>query len=555
MTDESQRMTDSQRPLQVGLLLDSFVQPAWVHQTIADIDVLETARIAFVARITPSEPAPRERAPDTGRGWSHLLHDVYLRWDKRRFGEKQDALAECDVGPLLENCPVVEIASDTSPTTDGSSEADPGSVWDYNLDVILNFGACKAQMSALPKARYGVWWVQFGDGCGDAPSGFWEVLHRKPTTEIALRAFAADSTDAKIIDRCSAPTHSESVTANRDDCYWRSSSLVVHTLNRLHKHRAGTWSSPERHSANDAPPPGSVRNGKVLWPVVRLLGRQAANRIRYRLYENQWFLAFRFRSSKDDPNDVYRDFKHATPPKGRFWADPFPVCWEDRYYIFLEDGISHPHKGRISLMEVLPDGTYTDPEVVIERDYHMSYPYVFRFEDSFFMIPETYANNSLDLYVCTEFPTRWELHSTLMPDVEAFDATLYESNGRWWMFVVMKTNRCLSIDLFLFYAQSPLGPWLPHTRNPVRSNARSGRCAGKLLRRNGKLLRPAQDCSHGIYGRAISIQEVLCLNTDNYEEREVGRIEPDWAKRLSATHTLNSAGDLTVIDGCRSVRR
>jgi hypothetical protein len=46
---------------------------------------------------------------------------------------------------------------------------------------------------------------------------------------------------------------------------------------------------------------------------------------------------------------------------------------------------------------------------------------------------------------------------------------------------------------------------------------------------------------------------VRILDEKEYEEVEIQSIEPDWDKRLMATHTFNHAGNLTVIDG--NVRR
>ena len=49
----------------------------------------------------------------------------------------------------------------------------------------------------------------------------------------------------------------------------------------------------------------------------------------------------------------------------------------------------------------------------------------------------------------------------------------------------------------------------------------------------------------------MTVREIVRLTPDEYSEREVSAIEPQWAPGLLATHTLNMAGDLTVIDGCR----
>jgi hypothetical protein len=82
----------------------------------------------------------------------------------------------------------------------------------------------------------------------------------------------------------------------------------------------------------------------------------------------------------------------------------------------------------------------------------------------------------------------------------------------------------------------------------VKSDVRSARPAGRLFRRNGCLYRPAQDCSVH-YGHAISINRVLRLTRDEFSEEETAKILPRWRKGLERTHTLNSAGRLTVIDG------
>jgi hypothetical protein len=280
------------------------------------------------------------------------------------------------------------------------------------------------------------------------------------------------------------------------------------------------------------------------------------NRLRYRFFESEWFVAYKFdnncRATLVEPGS----FNCLYPPPNRFWADPFPVFWNGKYYVFLEDAGYSPRRGRISVIELNLDGTHSDPEVVIERDYHMSYPFVFQFRGDFYMVPETYANNCIELYVCTKFPSRWEQCAVLMEDVKAVDATLFNTKDRWWMFVNIQSDRSsVNDELFLFHAPNPTGPWEPHRRNPIVSDARCARSAGKIYYSEGKLLRPAQDCSGSVYGRAIRIQEIVSLDEQNYEERFFAEIGPNWHKGLFATHTLNSDAGLTLIDGCRYIRR
>jgi hypothetical protein len=79
-------------------------------------------------------------------------------------------------------------------------------------------------------------------------------------------------------------------------------------------------------------------------------------------------------------------------------------------------------------------------------------------------------------------------------------------------------------ELHLFSAERPFGPWRPHRQNPVKSDVRSARPARRLFESRGEVLRPAQDCSVR-YGYALSIQRITRLDTKEYREEEVARVD------------------------------
>ena len=79
-------------------------------------------------------------------------------------------------------------------------------------------------------------------------------------------------------------------------------------------------------------------------------------------------------------------------------------------------------KGGISWL-ALERGSPTAARSVVARDYHMSYPFVFRWEDAWYMIPQTGANRTVELWRATDFPEQWELERVLLADVDAVDAT------------------------------------------------------------------------------------------------------------------------------------
>ena len=201
------------------------------------------------------------------------------------------------------------------------------------------------------------------------------------------------------------------------------------------------------------------------------------------------------------------------------------------------------------MIEMNQKGEYERPMKVLEKEYHLSYPFIFRWRGDYYMIPETAQARSIELYRCTAFPLDWKLEKILMSDIKAVDTTLAEINGLWWMFVNIGIDGTSnSGELHLFYANTPLGPWNPHKRNPVKSDVRSARSAGRIFVWQGEIYRPSQDCSEG-YGHAVSINKIIRIDPDRYIEAEVSKILPQWSRNVVATHTLNSCDNLIVIDG------
>jgi hypothetical protein len=236
------------------------------------------------------------------------------------------------------------------------------------------------------------------------------------------------------------------------------------------------------------------------------------------------------------------------PPKDRYWGDPFIIRKADRYYVFIEEKLYATGRGHIACLTLDADGTLLSQEVVLERGYHMSYPFLFEHQGSLFMMPETAANRTIEVYCCTHFPDRWEFSRTLMRDLYAVDATLLQHDGRYWLFANLRERGGSSLNtLHLFWAESPLADfWTVHPRNPVVQDLASARPAGSIFLEGGQLVRPAQDSSRR-YGGSLRFNRITTLTQEEYGEATIARFAASIPS-VRATHTFNQAGGLTVID-------
>jgi hypothetical protein len=263
----------------------------------------------------------------------------------------------------------------------------------------------------------------------------------------------------------------------------------------------------------------------------------------------QWILLFQFDAAF--PPRI-AEFRKIVPPKDRFWADPHVLHRGGRYYVFVEEYLFHTRKGHISVLVLDEHGRYEGPLKVLERDYHLSYPFVFEAGGELYMIPESADNRTVELYKCVEFPLRWTFVKNLLEGIAAFDATVLHHEGEWWLFATVVENRGGSSwdDLFLFHCDSIFGEWIPHRFNPVISDVRRARPAGAIVSHNGQLYRPSQD-SATRYGRALNLNRIERLAIDDYEEECVAIIAPEGDGGLRGVHTYARADRLTVLDALR----
>ena len=492
--------------LRIGIIIESFLQPRWVRKSLENVHATGLGEFALVVKV------------EAKRNDGGLLYKLYNRLDRRLY--PTTATDPVNVEDLFNEVPVIE---------------DVEKIAEFNLDLLINFAATEWNRKASSSAKHGVWFHTFGD----AP-GFHEVMEDVSVTNLSLRSLEGET--EQIIYHSVSPTLSRlSVGVNNENCYWKAAAFMARALRDL---QAGGNVTVQFDHRGDKP--GTPGNAAMAQMFLKLSGRAAA-----RVYEkfsslDQWIVGYRF------DND---EFKYLIPPADRFWADPFQLKVDGRYYIFFEDYVNSAGRAHISVVEVDRNGIISGPTEVLKLDCHLSYPFVFEWQGDYYMIPEMGERNVVELYRAARFPFEWEPVKVLLEARSPLDATLCEINGKWWMFVNIEEEgvRVNWDELHLYYAESPLGPWKPHARNPVVSAVQLARPAGRLFWSKGALFRPSQDSSRR-YGYATVINAVIDVSPSVYKELPVLKFNPDWDNDLLGIHTVNLLDELTVFD-CLIKRR
>lgn len=553
-------------PIRVILLIDSFMQPRWVAGSVLEMLASECVTIVGVivnGTAEPWAPAPERRSFSARlrNAWKKrdaVLLDRYLRFDERRYPARGDnPFDPTDLSAPLASIPLITAFPRQTTFSDFFDDAALNGIRALNPDVAVRFGFRILRGPLLGIPRHGVWSFHHDDNhvIRGGPPCLWEVLLGLPDTGAVLQRLSEDLDAGESIARTWTATNTVSVNQTRVALYRAAAPLLMRKLRELHRHGADALrlqpAEPSFRSYASrlyiAPTARELIAG-LSRVVMRLLVRKAGL-IRRR---EQWQLLAGFDSRQSCGNDVPQSsvfrLKPLVPPADRIWADPFPVMHDGRFLIFFEEMLLDENVGRIAMIEMTPDGRASESRVVLDTGYHLSYPFMFRYEGEWYMMPEMAAHGAQEVFRATHFPDRWELHKTLAFDRMVVDPTLHFDGLRWWLFVGTAPSPFSDCDeLSLYHAASPLGPWEPHAANPVVSDARGARPAGRLFRSGDDLIRPAQDGTPA-YGTAVSFKRILRLDLEAYVEEPIGRIDPDWSTAVAGTHTINAAGPLTVID-------
>jgi hypothetical protein len=515
-------------PLRIAVVVASPQIPRWAEYVLRELETTEGLSVALLL-VWEQEAA---RRPST-------LFRLYETIDRRRLASSMDAWAAAALpADLAAGQALVQASSETGweEIVDGAAVRE--------LDVVVALCPLTNDLLGLAtRARHGLWSVHHGAEAD--PPGAWlagEVSAATTAVETRLEMRPGAGGAAHVVARSFQAVDPVSLHRARSAAGWKAAHLLTRSLRRLHQGH-----EPAASLATEARSTWRASNLQSIRLVITLLARVAQRRLRERLWWNQWFVAYRRR---ENPGGFERATL-ATSPFRRSLMDPCIVEWEGEHVIFVEDFSWEKGRAGISYLRIDPEGTCSGPFAALEREHHLSYPFVFEWRNELYMIPEMASAGAVEAFRAERFPDRWQLAATLMDNVALLDPTVCEHDGRLWLFGNMGAlGVSVEDELYLFYSDSLVGPWHAHPLNPIVSDVRRARPAGGLFLRDGHLIRPGQDSSR-TYGGAVVFSRVDVLTETEYRETPVGRMEPDWRTGNLGTHCYTADSVYEAVDGRR----
>jgi hypothetical protein len=540
--------------IRFGVMCDGRRLEAWQADCVRQLLELDNVRLALLI-VDPdagTSTKPLRKVPF--RRWLYTLYrrSWFCRWP-RQILDQQNIFR--DVPQLT---PTITLRGKFSQIFDHKSVA---TIASYNLDFILRFGFNIIRGEILKVPRYGVWSFHHDDEkkYRGSPAGFWEIYYDDPVTGAILQRLTDRLDGGIVLRRGFFRTVRHSYVANISQLYGESAAWPAQICREIRAGRVSAFAAEP--SCTDAPmfyPPTNLE-------MLRFMGK---------LWSNQFHRIARLLSLRDHwnigvvdaPITKFLDPKfsphvHWLPsqPSRGYFADPFH-CPETgannpkpTTSVMVEEYDYAGAKGSISWLSLRKEQgslRIDDRGSAIALPMHLSYPYIFRYDGVVYCVPECWQSHAISLYRAVDPPRVWQKLATLVDAFDGVDPTLFQHEGRWWLLCSSRHQGSLH-NLFIWYADTLLGPWRPHDGNPVKNDVRSSRPAGTPFAHEGHLYRPTQDCSR-TYGGRVLLNRINKLTPEEFAEESVREICP-IAPYSDGVHTLSSCGEMTLIDGKRVV--
>lgn len=201
----------------------------------------------------------------------------------------------------------------------------------------------------------------------------------------------------------------------------------------------------------------------------------------------------------------------------RFVADPFMLFKNGKYSMFFEVLNRETNQGDIGYAESEDGKNWDYKKIIIDEKFHLSYPYIFEWDNNYYLIPESHEDFSVRLYKAISFPIKWEYIGNLLSGYSYVDPSIFRYKDKWWMFVSTEKSSVLN----LYYSENLLTGWQSHPMNPiVKLDKNISRPGGRVIVYNDKLYRLTQDDDPS-YGIQVFAFEITELTEKTYEEKMV----------------------------------
>ena len=360
----------------------------------------------------------------------------------------------------------------------------------------------------LKTSKYGIISFHHGDykKFRGSPAGFWEVFNKEKNTGFIIQILKSNLDYGNVILEGYFQTKSFFLL-NQAELYKKSNFYLQKILLDFSKNKKFLYLKKKK-KGKIYETPKILNQLKYVYQTLKIFIEKLL------FYKNNFKLALFEKNKIKSPKIIEND-------KRKFLADPFLVKHNNNTYCFAEEYDYAKKKGHIVCFRL--DKKKLDKKIILNENFHLSFPFIFKFKNNFFMCPETSEISEIRLYKNINFPFKWKFYKTIKRNIKSVDNIIFKKNNLWWLFTNLDHSNSDDFchDLSIFYSKK--GPltnnWKSHHQNPNKINSLESRNAGIIFYKN-KVIRISQEQGFDNYGQNINFHEINFLNNKKYIEKK-----------------------------------
>ncbi len=527
-------MNNKRKSLRFGLMINGLTVEQWQYDTIK---ILMDNGMKLSLIIQKKDKSVNYSFLDTIKN-KLLRHLAYRLWNRFLFHPRSKFSA--NIERLTDETPTIFCTPIIKKNVAYFKEIDIQEIRNQNLDFILQLGFDFVAGEVINTTKYGIWRFNQGDS-------FWTFLKGDFYNIISLQRLSGSKDKEIFLKSIKLKTTLHSYKAHLEQVHYACTTLPIHVCKEILRNNKTKEIITNTETTSEHIP----NNFNMIQYYVKSVWRRVAFHLNDLFRQEDWNVGYcecqihDFISKKENIDIQW--FKK--PRKNCYFADPFIIKTQKDTYIFFE-WYSYS-RGKADLAVAKKSEDFKIYHKITEFKEHRSYPFIFDYENVIYCMPESNQTNKVTLYSFDEEKLTLKEECVLLEGFPIVDATLYRHEDKWFMFLVNQKKSHTHLEIY--YSDNLKGPYLPHDNNPVTIDCSKARPAGKIFCHQGKIIRPAQNCTEH-YGQSITLEEIDLLTETEYSARDVGHIYPvkdsDYNKGI---HTINSTDGMTVFDGKRFV--
>jgi hypothetical protein len=371
-----------------------------------------------------------------------------------------------------------------------------------------------------------------------SPAGFWEVFYKEIKTGFMIQKINKNLDFGNIILNGFFQTKSFFLL-NQAELYEKSNFYIKKIILDLYDNKKLKFIK-KKDKGKVFETPKITNQIKYLIKIIFIL----INKIFIK--NNSFKLAVFNINSLNKPTYIENE-------KKKFLADPFLFKKNGEIYCFAEEYDFIKKKGYI-ICKKYSDQSLINKKIIIKEKFHLSFPYIFEYNNNIYMCPETSEISEIRIYKCISFPYKWKFYKSIKKNIKAVDSMLFKKNNLWWLFTNIDRSLAgdFTHDISIFYSKDgPLtNKWHNHPLNPIKMDSSQSRNGGLIFDKN-KIFRISQKQGFDNYGQDINFHQIKLLTTKKYIEKNIKNREYEKIKKIlnnKNVHHFSKLDEKIIID-------